>query len=413
MSLKSRIAWLAILMILTGIFTFIPFRILPSIGIVLLTVTAVTFFTSVNQIKNSSFLFPAGIFLLYLANAVFTQTGNEGILVNILLLKIPFLLLPLAFMLLPQISLKQLQDYYFYFFILTIITAIGTLGYFALHFREIIESYKASKIMPTPVSHVRYSLIIAFSIFAGIYLYFNKLSYRFKYEKQFILAGTIFLILFIHILSVRSGLAAFYLIVAAAIIFMSWQKKWYWQGLTGICLMLLIPVVSYFAVPTFRNKISNTIEDLGKLGNTADANNYSLAGRVVSYKVAFRIIGENLLLGTGAANLEQKVKEVYRAEFPEIHEEGLGYLMPHNQFLVVTAATGLTGLVIFLICFYAPLFINRNYRFPLLLVHYAIITVSFLFEGTLETQTGTNFTAIFIFLPLAFLKNPEKNAAHA
>lgn len=413
MPFHLRTSYVSILLILTGVFTFIHFRALPSIGIIALATIAVFHLFKTNNVILSRPIFSLGlIFILYLVSFPFTEPGNTNEAISTLLMKGGFLIFAFAFTILPPFSEKKLLTFYYYFYCITVLTALGTFANYILNYKEITDSYIASKVMPTPVNHVRYSLILAFSIIIGTYLYYKKFFIKVEKEKYILASGTIFLFAFIHILSVRSGLLALYVCVFLLTIYSILNKGWKKRGIAILFILIALPVLSYFFIPTFKNKIHNTLEDFNRISRIESANDYSLVGRIISYKVAWKIFRENPYFGVGPSNLESHVKKVYNADFPEINKNGIGYLMPHNQFLVILASTGIIGLIIFTLLFYAPLFLNYNYKYPLLLFHYIIITISFMFEGTLETQTGTNFTLIFIFLPLFFLKGNTVKPAH-
>lgn len=402
----DRIVLAGILFIITGIFTFTPFRSLPSIGI------GLVFLVSLFYIKNTPLTFtnfpilvPSGVFFICLLSCFLPKYYNWTSASEELLLKLPFLLLAWAFFILPSITEELLLRLYYYFFILVVLTALGTTINFLIHFKEITESYIHSKVMPTPVNHVRYSLIVAFATFTGGYLYFRKFYVRYPGERWFLLISTIFLFLFLHILSVRSGMLALYVVIAVVLGWLALTKKKYLLVTGALAGIVLLPLIAYFTVPTFRNKVYNTAEDLRRLGDARSANFYSLSGRVLSYQVAWKIFTQHPLTGVGVANLGDEVEKTYTQYFPEVTDEGVGMLMPHNQFLNLLAATGILGTAIFCFCFYFPVFYRNYYRIPLLWSHYTIITVSFLFEATLETQTGSVFTIIFLFLPLYYLKD--------
>ena len=413
MPLHLRIAYFSILSILTGVFTFIHFRALPSIGIVILLITAIFSVVKSSKITKSPSLLLLGlVFFIYLAPFPFTSPEHSKEAINILLMKAGFLVFAFAFTVLPSISERRLLSFYYYFFWVTVLTAVATFANYLLNYQEINESYIASKVMPTPVNHVRYSLILAFSIIIGGYLYYKNFYLKVEKEKYFLVAATVFLFTFIHILSVRSGLLALYICVFVLTVYSILNKGWKKRGIAVLMVLIALPTISFLFIPTFKNKIYNTIEDFNRMSSIKSANDYSLVGRVISYKVAWQIFEENPFLGVGPANLESEVEQVYESSFPEIDGKGIGYLMPHNQFLVILSSTGLIGLLAFIVLFYSPLLLNQNYKYPLLFFHYLIITISFMFEGTLETQTGTNFTLIFIFLPLFFLKGHSFKTAH-
>ena len=168
----------------------------------------------------------------------------------------------------------------------------------------------------------------------------------------------------------------------------------------------MLPVVSYFAIGTFKNKVKNTVEDVRNTKHEYYANFHSLTARVFSYKVAWHLIKENPITGVGIGNLEREVNKAYIENYSEIKAKSR--LKPHNQYLNYTTAFGFLGLIIFIIGFYGILFYKKYRTNVILLVNYLIITISFLFESTLETQLGANFTLCFLIIPLYFIVSNGK-----
>jgi O-antigen ligase len=168
--------------------------------------------------------------------------------------------------------------------------------------------------------------------------------------------------------------------------------------------LLTIPILAFLFVPTFKNKVTNTIEDINQIGVKGSAGNYSIAGRVVSYQAAWEILKKSPIIGSGIGNLKQEVHRSYKENFPEVIGEGTGILMPHNQFLYWLTALGVLGLILVVIGFYSPLLLV-NQSFLLLSLHFIILSISFLFEATLETQTGQVFSLVFVYLPLMHFKS--------
>jgi O-antigen ligase len=273
--------------------------------------------------------------------------------------------------------------------------AISTSNYL-LHTEEINELYLRSKVMPTEPDHIRFSLIITLAIVAGAVLLSHRgISAR---MRPWLIAAITGLALYQHLLAVRSGLVTFYVLGGLALLWMVLFKKQY-QRAAGLALVLAaLPMFSYMFLPTFRNKSANTKEDVGRVDHIESANNYSLVGRVYSYKVALKVIEENPWFGVGKADMPQELAQHYKKDFPNIQPEA--YILPHNQFLYSTVAFGCLGVIIFIVGFYyTGISIWPRYA-PLLLTQYIIVTISFLVEYTIETQIGIAFSLFFILLAL-------------
>jgi O-antigen ligase len=135
---------------------------------------------------------------------------------------------------------------------------------------------------------------------------------------------------------------------------------------------------------------------MSRAADVKSANNYSMVGRVYSWKVARTVFTEHPWVGVGPANMETELAAVYRREFPVI--ESAAYLKPHNQLLYWLVSFGLLGTLLAVAAFYYPLLGQWRRPPPLLLAQYIILSLSFLVEPTLETPVGLPFAVLFVLL---------------
>ena len=120
-------------------------------------------------------------------------------------------------------------------------------------------------------------------------------------------------------------------------------------------------------------------------------NNSSGVQRWVSTLVGLEILKQNLLLGVGTGDLPLSYKKAYSENNHGLHPQF--QIIAHNQFLAMAIQFGLLGGLWFLFATYYPL---RNYRKDhLYLVFLVLITVSYLGNTTLDTQSGVTFFAFF------------------
>ncbi|MDU0369385.1 O-antigen ligase family protein [Hymenobacter endophyticus] len=276
------------------------------------------------------------------------------------------------------------------------VAALLSTGNYLLHFDQINEMYLHSKVMPTEPDHIRFSLLVTLSVASGVCL----LAHRSVVGRGAVIlwGSVLYLAFYQHLLAVRSGLVTLYVVGIVGLLWLVFRTRQYQQALVLAAALVLIPAVSYSVFPTLQNKSANTREDVGRVDNTSSANNYSLVGRVYSYKVALEVVKDNPWVGVGRADIEPEMAVRYQRDYPNIRPEA--YIQPHNQFLFSAVAFGLIGLVLFIIGFYyAGVSVWPTYA-PLLLAQYLIVTLSFLVEYTLETQIGLGYALFFILLAL-------------
>lgn len=311
--------------------------------------------------------------------------------------QLPFLILPMAFWLLPPLSSRALRHAYLLFYYLVVVSALGSTGYYLMHSVEINQLYYQSQIMPTVPDYIRFSLMVTLAIaIGGLFLAKNAVLGR---HRLLVLLATTFLILYLYLLSVRSGLVAFNVLGIVALLWLL-VKRNYRQVFVIGGILLVMPWLSFLCFPTFHNKYYNTQDDVSRVEEVSSANNFSLVGRVYSYKVGFQIAQAHPLIGVGKADMEDEVAVYYQTDFPAIKPSA--YLLPHNQFLYYLVAFGGIGLVLFIVCFYYPFYWAWAKAGPLMVTQYLITSLSFLVEYTLDQnpQVGLLFALLFLLLPL-------------
>jgi O-antigen ligase len=388
--------------VIVGIFIANWFRILPSIGMAGIALTGITYAIVYRRVANWQ-LWPVFgslslVFLLHLLQGLNTQPGHMGDYGKDVVLQLPFLLLPLAFWLLPAMPSRYLWWLWLLFVAMTLLAAAGATINYLLHASVINEMYLHSKVMPTEPDHIRFSLIITLAIAAGVLLLAHDAVQQ--TWRPWLIGAIVALALFLHLLAVRSGEMTFYALGGLAILWLVLRKRQWKRAGALAAVLTLLPLFSFVAFPTFRNKVYNTQEDVGKVSqsNSSEGKNYSIASRVYSYKAALAIWSDNKLVGVGKPDLESEMAKSYVKLYPEMGSDF--YILPHNQYLYNLAAYGALGLLVFCIGLFYPAWWARHKRAPLLLAQYVSIALSFLVEYTLETQIGLAFVVFFLLLAL-------------
>jgi O-antigen ligase len=130
------------------------------------------------------------------------------------------------------------------------------------------------------------------------------------------------------------------------------------------------------------------------------------------WKAALAAISGQVWMGVGTGDVQKAMNESYVRTQSPLHEEW--YKRPHNQLITITLALGLTGLLIFLLSLFYPLYFLRK-DLPLLYwVFFVVLFLSFLMEDTLETQAGQTFYAFFntLFLSAAWFRRQQRSVTH-
>ncbi len=343
--------------------------------------------------KDKSWVYISIPFLLVLFTWVYSSDLDYSL--ERLRIKLPFLVLPLAFVRMPRLTERMYQNIHYIFLILVALTSLGVLGNYLLHFDEINVLIGQGRSLPVPTNHIRFSLMVAFAILVGFFLFRRRYTFRFPWERWLILGASLFLLIFIHILSVRSGLAVFYTAMFILLLRFIIQTKQFFLGVGMLVLLTAMPILAYFLVPSLHTKLNYMRWDIRQYMQGNKSGN-SDSERILSFQVAYSIVKEHPILGVGAGDARPVLKERYKELMPELQEES--YKNPHNQYFFVVLGTGLVGLFLFLWGILSPLFLQQRFKDPLFLSFMIIMLLSFMVENTIENAIGIALFMLFVML---------------
>lgn len=355
-----------------------------------------------SYLSDKAYLVISLMFFIVLLSGLITEPGNWGYWGERIRLKIAFLLFPFAFASIPSFSDRAFKGVLYVFVGILFFTCIGIGVNYLVNFEEINRLMHMGQPMPTPRNHIRFSLLLAYGIIAAFFLYRKKFVLKYSWETPVMLGISGILFLFLHLLSVRSGLAAFYITAGILILHKTWASKRYFTGLALIALMAAVPLIAYKTIPSFKAKVDYSLYDRWVRKHDLSQSEYSDGGRVMSLKIGLEIGNEHPVFGAGAGNLRQQVKDRYAEKFPEIEPK-----MPHNQLVSVYASTGVVGLILFLFAFFFPLFYKKAYRNTMFLSFNIIVFLSFMVENTIENSIGIAFYLFFLLLNLNY-QTPQR-----
>lgn len=381
-------------------------RALASIGMIGLLITPFLFNKPADVFRNyfseKALWILSLYFIIVLASGLYSEDKEAWL--GWLRIKLPYIALPIAFAGISKLDAKKFTVVLYGFVITFFITTAVILIRYALDYAAITDSYYQGAAMPIPYSHIRYSLMLAFSFFCAVYLY-SKGYYVFsRHEKWLQLFFAVFAFVALHVLSVRSGLLALYIGILYLGFYIVFSYRKYILGIAMIAVIIAAPFAAYHFVPSFHNKIHYMRYDLSEY-QQGRYNNLSDAIRFVSTQIGIDIWKQSPVIGIGAGDIRAEVAKAYEEKYPQITEPNRK--VPHNQLVWVLATTGVTGLALFLTAFFVPLFSNKLYKFwPALVLHLLLLS-SFFTEDTFEEQIGTGFYLIFLLLFMNYHRNNE------
>ncbi|HVF81644.1 MAG TPA: hypothetical protein VM884_06905 [Flavisolibacter sp.] len=323
---------------------------------------------------------------------------------DVVRIKLPLFLFPLAFAGDWQLSGRQWRTIFFLFVLLLVGGCSWSLWQYAADVGAINESYLKAKSIPTPFEndHVRYSWIVAIAA-AGIILILPEFSTR--GHQALSISVVIFFVIYLHILSARTGLFCFYffiLIYFVRSMFQSANKKVLYSLMI---VLFLMPVVAWLAMPTFQNRVRYIVYDFSFIEKGAYFPGGNDGNRALSFKAGWHILTNNFF-GVGAGDIRTAANGWYTANVPAMQETDK--LLPSSEWLVYGATAGWIGVVIFTAIMFIPLALEiRRHRFAWIAIN-SMAALSFLFDIGLEVQFGV---FLYTFSILCFYKwiNAENN----
>lgn len=336
------------------------------------------------------------LFLIVLFSGVLG--GDMAYWAGRLRIKLPLLVIPLMFIMFPRFRSREVYGFYYLLLIWMSLLAVGIGVNYVLDAAAINELIKQGKPMPTPGNHIRLSILMTYAVISGIFLYWKGFYWKTRRERPVILGLSIFLFLFLHFLSVRSGLVVLYATLLVMGLSYAIKTRKYWIGVLALSVMLLAPVAAYYLVPSFRAKMEYMSYDRWMHQREQGAL-YADSGRITSLKVGYEIFKEHPFLGIGVGHIQREVHSTFENQYPDLPNP----LMPHNQLLYVLATTGILGLLLFCVGFFFPLFYRHNYRHPMVLASYTVFSMIIMLEHNLENSGGIAFFTFFLCLLLNHL----------
>lgn len=151
--------------------------------------------------------------------------------------------------------------------------------------------------------------------------------------------------------------------------------------------------VNYQNVSSLEGRLHEILWEVQTYRETGDANGHSLTQRFEYWKTAAGIIKANALMGVGTGDVQLAFDEQYEKTNSSLQKQFR--FRAHNQYLSITVAFGLIGLLWFLITLIYPMVHLKKAGDFLYVTFFVVATVSFFTEDTLETQAGVTFYAFF------------------
>lgn len=341
--------------------------------------------------RHRSILALTLLFLIVLLSA--WQTTDWPYWWERLRIRIPFLILPLTAVLLPPLPRRRMDQVLVVLLLAMSLVCIGVGVNYLFHMEAIQTGLLRGKPIPVPRNHIRFSLLLALVSLGGLFLIWKSNPGRHPMRFAGLLAATVFTTFMLHFLTVRTGILVYYSGLFTLGIRHALRTRRVWVPVAMMAMAGILLWTGYHTLPSLRSRLDYMRWDLAMF-HKGEGGLYADSGRLASLETGWAIFREHPVLGVGAGNLRREVNARFLDHYPDFVEP----LTPHNQFLYVMAGTGLLGLLLFLIGFYAPFFRPPSGTTAMLPAFYGMATMALILEHTIENAVGAGFIGIFLLL---------------
>lgn len=348
------------------------------------------------MIKNPLLLSMMGIFISLFISGLWSESLKDWLWFS--RMKLPFLLLPLSFYIHGHITMRMWKLVGGVLILFTFIVSVSILLNYFEHYKEYNLSLLKGKSIVNVVSHIRFSMLLTINSIICLHYFFTKRLHTYKFEKYIAIGFFLYFFLFIHLLSVKTGILSLYLALLVYTGMFFFSRKLIKQGWLFIGSIIGLVFLSFLFIPSLQNKFYYTIWQIGEW-QRGKWLLYSDLERLVSWQIGIEMIKHHPVFGSGIGDLYQMTKETYL----ECYNMETGKL-PHNQFLFSWAFTGLPGLISLSALLYYSIFQKSWWKHPLIIAIQCILVFSLLFEYTLETQVGCNLYLYFTLMSWIYIR---------
>lgn len=344
--------------------------------------------------ESKTVLWMVGLFAIAAISGIWTENSDRWL--TDIYEKIPLLLLPLAIYLLPRFSKGEWRWIRVIFLATQSVVAIATLIRFAFNYEEQMQRVAENSYIDIvgSISHIYFGVLLGWSAIIGIHLW---LEIRKEWKPLYtigILLLTLINAVAVHILVSRTGLLSFYLGLLA------FGSVWLWQVgrqkllLVMVAGMVLTPIIAYYAIPSFGERVRVTIWDAEQYYYQTDLTDNSLSLRLLAWEASWGIIQSHPWLGVGMEDVGADMLEQYKIRGMESRGDNL-LTNPHNQYLKQWAGAGIAGLLLLLLALFQPVWEFRRRMSPLVFSFAMTMAISMCFESLLERQIGMSVFVLF------------------
>jgi len=245
---KQRFIFFSIVLMLVSLFTS---RFLLSVSFILFLLLTCFHKNIIQQLIfffQNPFLLGIG-FLFFIPFVSFLWSEDRNMWMHFARIKLPLFLFPVAFAGKWQLSLKQWKYVAVVFIFIVFAGCCWSLWQYEQNMHTIHEQYLKAKLIPTPLEndHVRYSLVVVIAVICLVLL---LQKYRLETKWFMLLFAAVFFIVYLHILSARTGLISLYFFLTGYFFYLSLKLRRTKWLIVFFMVVIAMPVAAWLIFPT-------------------------------------------------------------------------------------------------------------------------------------------------------------------
>jgi hypothetical protein len=198
---------------------------------------------------------------------------------------------------------------------------------------------------------------------------------------------------YLHLLSARTGLFSLYIIVFYFLVRFIFIRRSFKYALMAIAILVILPVLAWFFVPSFQNRIAYFKYDFEYVKRAEYLPGANDGNRFLSIRAGLGVLDQHPL-GVGAGDVENEIFKWYKTNVPGMLETDKIY--PASEFLIYGLIAGWPGLIAFTVIMLLPFFVSNPRHRLIWICLNTTAAFSFMFDVGLEVQYGFFSYAIVV-----------------
>jgi len=379
---------IALAALLIGYFTN---RVFYSVGILFAAVFVVTTKNWYKEIRRDRFLASFLLLPFIVLVADLSSNGIEVISQSTFFTKLTLFLLPL-FITVWKPKAKETMRVHFALYLLLMVNLLYSFFHFFLDQEQVMEGYKFAKVMKVMSlnDHIRISWLSAIAVILAIR---DSTLTTSKTIKYLLFAFILIQVIYLHVLSAKTGLLCLYSSLLIYSIYLSYKSS-IKKGIITLITLITLPIAAYFLVPSFERRIGYVRWDFSEFLSGAERAGLSDGNRFHSIHAGVSIFKENPM-GIGFVNIQDTTNQwlMINKKFLSTTD----YILPSSEFLIYAVGGGIIGLFLLVLHFAMPFTYKEIWKDSLFPSIYLPALVTFMYEIHFEGQLSLFVYAFFVF----------------